>query len=325
MAFKKRFTVSTEDVNTYGFVVLTSGIDLSVAEKNCPAFYDHNYWQGTIGHWEDFKIEGTNLTALFVSEGITDFEKEIIKKIEAGDVKGASGGFDDKEWSSDVSQMKTGQTKPTLSKSSLFEISVTPLPGNQSAISLKKDNEPIRLSAANVKNIIPQIKQEPDMKAIAVKLGLADTATESEIIKAIDNVLLTRDGNDAVVKEILEKESEGLDKEQKEIFVTLSKSNVKQAIAYAQSFKADGGGEDAKAESGKQESKTKLQKDVKVSDLIKLKKGEGAASEEGKDSFDYLSKHNSVELKRIRTEEPEKYAQLSREYAKGVRYTGKTA
>ena len=322
MAFKKRFTVSTEDVNTYGFVVLTSGIDLSVAEKNCPAFYDHNYWQGTIGHWEDFRIEGTNLTALFVSEGITDFEKEIIKKIEAGDVKGASGGFDDKEWNSDVSQMKTGQTKPTLSKSSLFEISVTPLPGNQSAISLKKDNEPIRLSAANVKNIIPQIKQEPDMKAIAVKLGLADTATESEIIKAIDNVLLTRDSNDTVVKEILEKESEGLDKEQKEIFVTLSKSNVKQAISYAQSLKADGAEE---TEAGKEETKTKLTKDVKVSDLIKLKKGDGTPSADNKDSFDYLSKHNPVELKRIRAEEPEKYAQLSREYAKGVRYTGKTA
>lgn len=317
MAFKKDFIVSTEKVNSYGFYVLTRGIRLDAAQKNCPAFYDHRYWDGTVGHWENIRMEGTELKATYVCEGITQLEKDIIAKIEAGDIRGASIGTDPITWSDEPFLLKAGQTRPTLTESELFEISVTPLPGNTDALCLKKDGQPIQLNINNANNIIPDLKPQTNMKAIALKLGLADTATEDQIIEAINTVQLARDNSANLTKEILDKAAEGLTKEQSEIFVTLSASNPKQAIAYAESVKALPAEEDAE--------KTTLKKDVKLSELINLGKDTKNEAAEGKDSFDYLSKYNTVELNRIRTEEPEKYAQLCRDYEKGVRYTAKTA
>lgn len=319
MAFRKTFTVSTEKINSHGFRVLTAGIRLDAARENCPAFYDHQYWKGTVGHWENLRVEGTKLVADFVSEGITEAEREIIKKIEAGDIKGASIGADPITWSDDHIYLINGQSKPTLIESELFEISVTPLPGNNQALCLKKDGQPVALNATNAQNIIPDLKPQENMKAIALKLGLNENATEAEIVEAINKVQLSRDASVTLTKDILDKAAEGLTKEQEEIFVTLSATNPKQAIAYADSVKLS----EAPANAAFVEKTTTVQKDVKVSDLINLGKGKEKEAAEGKDSFDYLSKHNPVELRRILDEEPEKYAQLCRDYKTGVRYTGK--
>lgn len=45
------------------------------------------------------------------------------------------------------------------------------------------------------------------------------------------------------------------------------------------------------------------------------------ATTEGKDSYDYLQKHNPAELRRIATEDPTKYQALAADFGKGVRYT----
>ena len=41
------------------------------------------------------------------------------------------------------------------------------------------------------------------------------------------------------------------------------------------------------------------------------------------ESFDYLQKHNTVKLAKIRDEQPEQYAKLAKDYAAGVRHTNK--
>jgi len=321
MAFRKRFEVSNENLNSSKFWVSTEGLSIVNAQKNCPAYVDHDYSKLPVGHWEQFSKEGGSLFATLVIEGASDFEKEVIRKIENGDLKGASIGADPEEWSDDVALMKPGQERPTLAKSDLFEISVTALPVNQTALGLMRDGQPVRLSASNINNIIPNIKSKTDMKALAIKLGLHENATEGEILAAIDKIQLSKTNAENVAKEVLDKSAEGLEGEQKDIFVTLSKTDAKMAIAYAEKLKLskEGDGEDAQAKPAK------LQKDVKVSDLLKLGKTTQAAAESGKDSFDYLSKHNSAELARIRAEEPDKYSKLARDYSKGVRYTGKTA
>lgn len=321
MAFRKRFEVSNENLNSSKFWVSTAGLSIVNAQKNCPAYIDHIYLDLPVGHWENFSKEGLSLFADLVIEGANEREKEIIRKIENGDLKGASIGADPEEWSDDITLMKAGQERPTLVKSELFEISITALPVNQTALCLMRDGQPIRLNATNVNNIIPTIKLKSDMKALAIKLGLPENATESEILSAIDKIQLSKKNAETLTNEILDKASEGLEGEQKDIFVTLSKTNAKMAIAYAEKVKLSGEekGQDEKSQS------VKLQKDVKVSELVKLGKNREAPSESGKDSFDYLSKYNSVELARIRAEEPEAYSKLAREYKKGVRYTGKTA
>jgi len=41
------------------------------------------------------------------------------------------------------------------------------------------------------------------------------------------------------------------------------------------------------------------------------------------ETFDYLQKYNPAKLRQLRDEQPEEYARLAKDYAKGVRYTGK--
>lgn len=313
MAFKKSFVVSEESVNSYGFVVITSGIRLEQAKKNCPAFYNHRTWEIPFGHWENFRIENSKLVADLVIEGDNEIEKEYIRKIENGDLKGASIGADPLKWNSDLKQLKKGQTAPTLEECLLYEISLTPLPGNSNALSLKHGDSLIMLSEAT-KNIIPALKQESDMKAIALKLGLSETATESEILEAIGAVQLQKSTAQSFVESILNAQEEKLTDEQKPVFLSLKKTDPVQAMKFVE-LQAK-----PEAEQPVNVSNTGTVKDKKVTELIQKKGSETTG--EGKDSFDYLQKHNPVELARIRTEEPEKYQQLASDYSKGVRYKG---
>jgi HK97 family phage prohead protease len=312
MAFKKTFVVSTEDINSYGFWVPTLGIDLSNAENNCPAFFNHRTWEIPLGHWVNIRKEGGKLLADLIIDGKSDAEREYIRKIENGDIKGASVGLDPIVWDSTATLLKQGQTSETLTKSSLFEISITPLPSNQSSLALKHRGSLIALDAENVSNIIPLLKLDTNMKAIALKLGLAETATEAEILAKIGEIQLSKKASEDITDALLKDAEVGLTDEAKEIFITLSKNNPSQALKYANSQKQI-------ITKGEPADTAVVKKDVTITSLIK--KGTATATkDEGKETYDYLQKYNPVELQRIHKEEPEKYAQMAKYYANGIRY-----
>ncbi|PZP42587.1 MAG: hypothetical protein DI598_16775 [Pseudopedobacter saltans] len=313
MAFKKTFVISDETVNSHGFVTKTSGIDLSIAKVNCPAFYDHRTWETPIGHWENFRVENNRLLGDVVIEGADDREKEYVRKIENGDIKGASFGADPYQWNDDPLQLTAGQTSPTLEKCQIFEVSITPLPANTACIALKKDGNVITLNANAQNNIVPSLKKEIDMKSIALKLGLSENATESEILAELGKVQLAKKNAETIAENVLAKAGEGLEESQKETYVILSKANPEHAIKFAEKCKAENIAATAEPI---QSDTVKLHKDVKVSDLIR-KQGTKVEKEM---SFDQLRKTNPVELARIKKEEPEKYDQLVKAYANGVRY-----
>lgn len=301
MAFKKKFLVSDETVNSYKFIVLTAGIKLDRAKTNCPCFYEHNRNELPLGHWENFVVENNKLFADLVIDGSSELEKTYIRKIENGDIKGATIGADIETWD-------FNGAVPILTQSDLFEISIAALPGNSNALALRKDGEIIKLSQDNIHTIIPQQKKE-DMKQIALKLGLLEAATENEIVTAIASLQLSKQNGEAFQTAMLKDADKDLTEEHKEVFVELSKSSPAQALKFANANKVV-----AAVEVGK------VVKDVKVSTL--LKKGEATEAKDGKDCYDYLQKNNSVELTRIKNEEPEKYATLVKEYATGVRFKG---
>ncbi len=314
VAFKKSFVVSTEErVNTHGFVVDNEGLDLSVAQLNCPAFYDHKYGDVPFGHWTNLRKEGGETKADLIIDGKNETEKEMIRKIENGDIKGASIGADPIKWGYKIID---GKAVKCLAKSQLFEISLTPLPSNTASLALKHQGVAVRLSGLaegivpNLEPHNPNFNSESNMKTLAIRLGLKQEAQEHEIDAAIVALQKENETNKAFVASVIAKAKEGLTDDQAEIFVTLSKTNPTQAISYAESQKTI-------APENVEEAVT-LTKDVKVSELLKRKSSE--PTEQGKDSFDYLSKHNKVELARIRQEEPEKYAKLTRDYAAGVRF-----
>lgn len=326
MAFRKTFVLSTEDVNTYGFWIRTAGIKLDNAKKNCPAFYDHRTWEEPIGHWENLRVQDGKLLGDVVIEGADDREKMYIRKIENGDIKGASGGFDPFVWNDSPEVLKQGQTRPVLDECELFEGSITPLPGNQSALALKNESSLIVLNATN-QNIIPNLKTEPDMKQIALSLCLSETATEQQITEAV-KLLLSKAANvDAMQKVIEEHVASKLEGKQKDFFISLSKTNMQEAMNFLALNKTAEAVEETPAATttgtpAATTGKTAVVKDVKVSTM--LQRGNAAAAPaENKECLDYLRKHNPTELARIRKDDPEQYAQLAREYNEGVRYTGK--
>jgi len=318
MAFKKRFKVSDESVNDYGFWIQTSGLSLDQANRNCPAYFNHRTWEVPLGHWEDIKAEPNGeIHATIVIEGLNAQEKEYIAKIENGDIKGASIGVDPLTWTDESLLLKPGQSRPTLIKGELFEISLAPLPGNKNALALRKGNT-IQLTSEEM-SFIPSLNIL-HMKGIALKLGLPETATEQQIIDSITAVQL-KAANAEIMRSHIEGEAaKSLTGEaEKNLFVELSKTNITQALSFLSlNKKAEVVADPVVVATGAATEKT-----VKVTDLIKpgvgLKKVDTA---EGKDTFDYLQKHNPVELARIRKEDYAQYVQLAKEYSNGVRYKG---
>lgn len=317
MAFKKTFVLSDESVNTYNFWVRTEGIKLDNASKNCPAYFNHETWQLPLGHWENLRFENGQLLGDIIIEGGNEDEKNYIRKIENGDIKGASVGIDPLKWITDTMWLKGNGTAPALWDCELFEASLAPLNGNKNALALKSKDGFIRLSEANAGNIIPQIKTDTYMKAIALKLGLLESATENEILAAIGNIQLSNTHAESFRTEVLNGAGVDLKDDAKDIFITLSKTNPAQALKYAASQKETV--ETVPAKGG-------VVKDIKLSKLVEDAKKSSAnktADEEAKDCYDYLQKNDAVELGRIKKEEPEKYLQLAADYGNGKRYKDK--
>lgn len=322
MAFKKSFIISDESVNSYGFAILTGGIKLDNAKRNCPAFYDHRTWETPIGHWENLRIENNKLLGDLVIEGADDREKDYIRKIENGDVKGASGGFDPITWTEDEKYMKKGQTAPTLSESELFEASITPLPGNSNCLALKKENSLVVLSDGKHNSIIPSLNKQSDMKKIALTLGLKDDATEAEIIAAIGTLQLNSTNTEAMRAHIESQAGEQLSGEpQRKLFAELSKTNITQALAFLALNKAVPD-QETPAPAG---DTGKVLKDVKISDLVQkgkqqLNRKDEGGQDENTNCFDYFQRKKPAELRRIKSEEPDRYNKLVADYKNGVRY-----
>lgn len=322
MAFKKRFKVSDETVNSHGFWIKSEGMDITQAKRNCPAYFNHRTWEIPLGHWENITKEANgDVYATIVIEGESDEEKEFIRKIENGDIKGASVGADIVTWSEDEFYMKQGQSRPALIESSLFEISLAPLPGNNNALALKRGND-IQLTSEST-SFIPQLNSN-NMKAIALKLGLPETATEQQILEAIAGVQLSAN-NAEVMRAFIDTEAAKvlLDADEKALFVEMNKSNPGQALAFlGLKTKEVALTAETIALAGTVATGAAVEKPLKVTDLIKQGVGLKKETAEGKDSFDYLQKHNPVELARIRKEEYDTYLQLARDYSNGVRYKG---
>lgn len=324
MALKKTFVLSDESLNSYGFWIPVAGMDLSGIQKNCPLYYEHRIWEIPCGHVENIRLKDAKVLGDVIIEGGNDIEKEYIRKIENGDIKGVSLGIDPVEWSEDSTLLKQGQTHATLSKSMPFEVSLAPLPANKNALAMRNKNDMITLSADKTYDFIPHLNTEPNMNKIALLLGLPADATEAQICDAVKTVQLTAANANAMQKVIEEAVAADLEPEKKAFFISLSKNNIGDAIKFLELNKKPAAtAETEKKDEGKKEESVTLKKDVKVSDLIQLGKKGAEAAADGKDSFDYLQRHNSVELSRIRNSEPEKYAKLVADYAAGVRYQGK--
>lgn len=182
----KRVRISNEIVNCYGFRVLTAGIDVEQYKRNPVLLYMHERGN-VVGYVNDLKVENDEITGELMFDCASEQSERCQKQFEFGSLRMVSAGLEIIETSEDPAMLVPGQTRPTITKSRLFEVSVADVGANDDAIVLEKDGKRIMLSKDGtcglplITHNNNQSNKEMEQKVIALQLGLPETATENEI------------------------------------------------------------------------------------------------------------------------------------------------
>ncbi len=223
----KEAIISTERVNSYGSRVKTDGIDYSQYEKNPILLFMHRRGRKEdmpIGIMTNLRVENGILYGTPKFDDDTEDERNISKKWERGTLRMLSAGLDVLEWSEDPAMLVAGQTRPTVTKSKLIEVSVVDIGSNDDAlqVGLYHEGKLLTLAAGEDNDHLPLlgVKKEriytknnntqSNMEKILLKLGLSPDATEEQALEAIgrlqeekNTVMLARitDAVDAAIKD----------------------------------------------------------------------------------------------------------------------------
>lgn len=325
-----KFIVNDENnVNEYGYRVMTDGIDTTQFMRNPIVLYMHNRAYDdpakVVGRAINLeKKAGQLLVEVEFDEG-EDFAKKVAGKVERGFIKMASFYADIKETSTDLADVLPGQMFETVTKSKMIEMSIVDVGGNDNAVKLSRDGKPVTLAKLETK---PENHNNMDIKAIALSLGM-DADTKPEIVQQkVAALKLAKDTAEARVKELETsmKASQTAEAETllaKAVTLGLIPEGLKASQMGA--FNADFDGQkvvlskliaDKEAETS-QDGKTTALKEV----ILNGKRTAVGTAGVLELSFDYLQKNDPAELRRLRDEDNETYVKLAKEYEGGKRYT----
>lgn len=204
-----RVRLTNDTLNSYGYRVLTDGVDVSQYERNPILLYMHNRGQA-IGLIKDIKKEDGEITGEPVFDEATDLSIQCRKQWDFGSLRMVSIGFEVIETSEAPEHLVPGQRYATVTKARLIEVSLVDIGANNDAIRLHRNGQLITLGERGEcplpplnHNIITQPQME--LKTLALQLGLPETADEATInsklaeLKASQNdVEKMRQENDAL-------------------------------------------------------------------------------------------------------------------------------
>lgn len=174
------FLVSDESVNSYGLVVLTSGIKLERFLKNPIMFYMHNRSLGAAGRWENLRFQDGRMYATPVFDDAHEPGKSTKEKVEGGFLKGASIGISD-------CVIKKIKGINTVVSCSLSEISICDIPSNENALQLYYNEKPVDLTTYLELSLNDKKSMnEQDFKSLLQALGLPGEATVKDLLDAIE-------------------------------------------------------------------------------------------------------------------------------------------
>lgn len=321
------FIVSDESINVYGFRVLTEGIDISQFKRNPLMLYMHkrNTYKPTgdevIGRWENIRKENGKLLADAVFDEDNDFAKKIADKVRGGFIKMASIGIQPTEKSTEKQHLKKGQTRATVTKSILTEISVVDMGGNNNALKLyNSQGENYQVEELNIKN------EDMSLQTISLALGLDAEASEIDVLQGINELVQAKQTAEQQLSNLQEKQKE---EEQAESLSMISQAVEKLGLkgeaqksfeeSYTTLFKADHQSAKTALSNLFNIASAKKTSNTELSAFMKDVGGSGDSSDK-ESTFDYLQKHNQQELARIKENDPQLYTQLAADYKKGVRY-----
>lgn len=253
----KEAVITSSRLNCYGTRVLTEGVDLEQYRKNPILLYMHR--RGSrgdmpIGIIENIRVDGDFIYGTPKFDGDTEEEKIIAAKWERGTLRMLSAGLEILEWSEAEEHLTQGQTRPTVTRSKLTEVSVVDIGANDDALQavrlyqngklltlaqgeecehlpLLKSNTPTSADEEGAGN--SNIQNTFQMNKILELLGLAATATEDDAVAAIKglqeqnaalNLARITDAVDAAVAE------KRITADKKEHFITLGKKSGVESL-----------------------------------------------------------------------------------------------
>ncbi len=205
----KDFIINTSGLNSYGTRVLTPGIDLTQFKRNPVLLYMHTRgFDGKstpIGRVENIRVEGDELRGTPVFDMKDPFAAEIARKWEEDFIRMCSAGLEPVELSTATEHLLPGQSRATVVRSKLVEVSIADIGSNDDALQLYEPSGKIlRLASGADSEIVPLLKNahtpaaEPapeenngnnqtlfSMNKILLTLGLPATATEDDAVNAI--------------------------------------------------------------------------------------------------------------------------------------------
>ncbi len=203
MSKDKRIILTDSSLNRYGYRVLTDGIqNLEAFRKNPVMLYMHfrddgsPYWcdYKAIGHWEDIRIEGDQLSAVPVFDRVDELSQTVAKKFEAGTFNAASIGLRILATSEEKEYLLPGQTRATVTKWDLMEASIVDIPANANAVRLYAEGAMAKLAASTDEGEMPALIKKTEVmnlkktwKTVLAFLGIAEDKAESTQLSA-DNV-----------------------------------------------------------------------------------------------------------------------------------------
>ena len=209
----KEVIISTSGLNCYGGRVLTSGIDLTQFQKNPLLLWMHRRSFDRdampIGRIYNLRTDGDRLIGTPVFDQNDEFAKKIESKWENGFLRMASAGIEIIETSDAPEHLLQGQTRRTITRCRLEEVSIVDMGGNDEALQLyDRSGKVLKLAAGEDNDALPLLAPEkkddpsgtaPDgkdnnqtnkstqsmNKEILQLLGLSETATEQEAVGAL--------------------------------------------------------------------------------------------------------------------------------------------
>ena len=191
----KRVRISNESLNSFGFRVLTSGMDISQFERNPVLLLMHQRGM-VIGLVKDIRKDGAELTGELVFDEATPESIRVKKQFDFGSLKMVSAGLDIVELSEDPAVLMPGQNRPTVTRSKLVEVSVVDIGSNDDSLVLYKDGNLLKLGKGEecpipvINNNKPSNQStQMDLTKIALALGLDATADEAAVLAKIAELM----------------------------------------------------------------------------------------------------------------------------------------
>ena len=299
----KRVRISNDSLNSYGFRVLTHGMDVAQYNRNPVLLYMHERGN-VVGYVKDLKVENNEVTGELMFDCASELSQRCKKQFEFGSLRMVSAGLEILETSEDKELLVAGQTRPTITKSKLFEVSVADVGANDDALVLHKDGKRITLGRDGdcplplLNNNNKQKTEEMENKTIALKLGLPETATEVEISAKIAELNAVKEKNASLMQE------------KEKLTLTSITNLVVQAIAEKRLEEKD---KDQFVELGKKIGVEELEKTLKaMHPAVKLSSvlGHQGGAPAGDQNFTKLSEVPADRIAALRSENPKEYKRL---------------